>query len=491
MLAYWVRTMSTSFPDEHYGVYASTTGNSIEDFGDPLFEETLVAKAAGEWYKRTIELPEGTKYVAFRHFNSTDIFRFSIDNIEISSDEAEQELSYNIYRDGVLLDNTLDLNYVDEVNPEGTYNYCVEVVCGQDLLSDQECVNVIFENDNNCDVVQNLDSNVDGSTVTLSWEAPVTSKPIKVLDNFTDKITIQKEKTRDVRDGYSKIVLKADDVWGDGCGYQFLLDEDHDTYGSFMVPDGYIYQGDGTDIPDDFYTAHFEYMIPATAEPFCNTTEIIVTGEGEVEIPAGIYDFVIVSPQFFGSHCYIFRAGDSDDVNGMEDDYEFESGYKYIFTMQKVLIGEDLYTDGAGLEIEEYNNIVELSYNVYRDGNLLGNTTSLNYKDTNLQDGTYNYCVEVVCEDNLISDQVCISVEVNTTGIKDNSNINIYPNPSNNIVTIEGVNVDNIYIYNNIGKLVEVTNSNSINVSTYTPGVYMFNINSKDGNIYKTKVVVY
>ncbi|WP_200879158.1 choice-of-anchor J domain-containing protein, partial [Porphyromonas gulae] len=72
---------------EHYAVYASSTGNDAANFTNALLEETLTAKsvvtapeairgtrAQGTWYQKTVQLPAGTKYVAFRHFNCTDFF---------------------------------------------------------------------------------------------------------------------------------------------------------------------------------------------------------------------------------------------------------------------------------------------------------------------------------------------------------------------------------------------------------------------------------
>ena len=69
---------------DHYGVYASTTGNSIYDFS-LVYEETIPSAKVNmtSWYERTVELPEGTKYVAFRHFNSYDMYFLLLDDITI------------------------------------------------------------------------------------------------------------------------------------------------------------------------------------------------------------------------------------------------------------------------------------------------------------------------------------------------------------------------------------------------------------------------
>ena len=96
-IEYYVNT-NASYPD-HYAVMASSTGTNASDFSI-VFEETAPGSRSGnyapannvtrggyrgDWISRTIELPEGTKYVAFRHFNSYDMNYLFIDDVTIIS----------------------------------------------------------------------------------------------------------------------------------------------------------------------------------------------------------------------------------------------------------------------------------------------------------------------------------------------------------------------------------------------------------------------
>ena len=40
----------------------------------------------GEWKLYDANLPAGTKYIAFRHFNTTDKFRINIDDVKVYDD---------------------------------------------------------------------------------------------------------------------------------------------------------------------------------------------------------------------------------------------------------------------------------------------------------------------------------------------------------------------------------------------------------------------
>ena len=134
ILLYYVAT-NESYPD-HYGVFASTTGNTADDFTIELLDETAgTAKLANlakkdnakahrlsmtgnngtrdmtEWAVKTITLPAGTKYVAFRHYNSSDMNYLFIDDVTISDGTIDMLAGYNLYLDNELVANLgLDVN---------------------------------------------------------------------------------------------------------------------------------------------------------------------------------------------------------------------------------------------------------------------------------------------------------------------------------------------------------------------------------------------
>ena len=70
-LTFWVRAQDVNWPEEHYGVYISTTGGaSISDF-TLLYEETLNAES-NVWSQKSVDLSNysgQTIRIAFRHFN--------------------------------------------------------------------------------------------------------------------------------------------------------------------------------------------------------------------------------------------------------------------------------------------------------------------------------------------------------------------------------------------------------------------------------------
>lgn len=181
---YWVSTQDANWAAEHYAVMASTTGTAVEDFVI-LFEETMTAKPTGAWYERTINLPEGTKYIAWRHYNCTDIYFLKLDDITVFGTPASepepvtdfvvsliennkgrlkwnypngyepdktddkdrlQLAGYNIYANGSLLVHIQDptvLEYIDETyssrDGQVEVEYCVTAVYNDNIESQSVC----------------------------------------------------------------------------------------------------------------------------------------------------------------------------------------------------------------------------------------------------------------------------------------------------------------------------------------------------------------
>ncbi len=377
---------------------------------------------------------------------------------------------------------TAEQEYDVVAEKEGYKRYRGTVtVTGSDSFEMDDIVLEVIE----CTPIENL-SLIEGSgKVIIKWDDPQAG--FRPSASSVEEIVIEKTRSRDIGKGMAKVVLSVpQDIWGDGSGYQLLLDSQHKAYGNVIPFTGPLFSGESMDM--SFYTDNFDYFIPEGAEPNVHTDQIVFKGQEEVLIPSGLYDWCITNPapENMFDDATMFIVGANGNINGRADDFEFESGYEYKFTIE--VCSPDGYTlaDGAFLDIEDFFGY---AYNVYRNGDLIGTTSKLSFDDKRAASGgEFTYCVEKAFFDVCESEQVCDDITV--TGIKDNDNINIYPNPANNIVNISGVNVEKVLIYNNIGQLVSEQTGSQINVSGYVPGVYVFNIITTNGETYKSKVVV-
>lgn len=76
--------------------------------------------------------------------------------------------------------------------------------------------------------------------------------------------------------------------------------------------------------------------------------------------------------------------------------------------------------------------------------------------------------------------------------VEDDSNMEVYPNPANDIIYVKGDIIQYVEIYNTVGSRViskNVIDSESINIADLTSGIYFVRIVDKQGNTTTTKIV--
>lgn len=166
-------------------------------------------------------------------------------------------------------------------------------------------------------------------------------------------------------DQTATVILRAGNVWGDGTGYQMLLDADATAYGTIIPVQGPL--TNGGDVSDEVY-AEFEYKIPGEADGKLDTENIVINSSVSIEIPAGTYDYCITNPSP-GEKMWI--AADYGSIGGREDDFVFEADKIYDFSV--ALYGSN---DGIALTItDKFQGVENTTVNtkavkVIRDGKL-------------------------------------------------------------------------------------------------------------------------
>ena len=125
--------------------------------------------------------------------------------------------------------------------------------------------------------------------------------------------------------GYASVTLNAADVWGDGSGYQMLLDADATAYGTIIPETGGLTTSG--DAPAGVYD-EFEYKIPENADGALTTANILIDEAVTILIPAGTYDWCITNPTP-GDRLWIASA--NGNIPGRYDDFEFVDGGIYTF----------------------------------------------------------------------------------------------------------------------------------------------------------------
>ena len=172
---------------------------------------------------------------------------------------------------------------------------------------------------------------VNNATVTITGGSEPTPVPP------TEEPTPTQNPNTPAPGGMATISLTAGDVFGDGSGYQMLLDADATAFGNEIPAEGPLTLSGNA--PAGLYDA-FEYKIPVNADGSTTTSNVVVNNTVTIQVPAGTYDWCLTNPTP-GDRIWI--ASSQGNVGGRADDYTFEAGYTYNFTVY--LLGQNDATD--------------------------------------------------------------------------------------------------------------------------------------------------
>ena len=162
---------------------------------------------------------------------------------------------------------------------------------------------------------------------------------------------------------YATVILTVGDVWGDGTGYQMLIDADATAYGSVIPTSGPLTASG--DASSEVY-AQFEYKIPVNADGSLTTQNIVFNNSVAIHIPAGVYDWCITNPT---PDDRMWIAGPNGNIGGRQNDFTFEAGKTYEF--EPKLFGQN---DGVDLTITGSSSsyMISASANPSEGGTITG-----------------------------------------------------------------------------------------------------------------------
>ncbi len=167
-ISFWAVAQDANYPEEHFGVAVSTTGNTdasdfttIQEWTMGATGATPGAKDQSTWVEITVDLSAyagQTGYVAIRHFNCTDMFFLNIDDITIV-EPSNEEWTVAEAADNEIL--------VEGLDPENKYEFQVQSVCG-DVTS--QWASATFTTLPNCMYVADLaQTDATSTTATIAW----------------------------------------------------------------------------------------------------------------------------------------------------------------------------------------------------------------------------------------------------------------------------------------------------------------------------------
>ena len=346
-MSVWMKSYSPYYLDT-FAIYLTTDldFDEVEDFNIPLVVKSV---APDEWTEYTADLSAyaGQQgYIAIRHFNSYDRYALLMDDFRVDGE-------------GIMLSNVSSPVELPGLIPEAQNQVQVQAICTSGVSEWSDPVE--FTTHGLCDVLSSLSVTPSATTASLEWTG--------YQDQYTVRYQTLESYNSYLASGMATVTLTIGDVWGDGSGYQMLLDADATAYGDIIPETGGLTTGG--DASEAVY-AEFEYKIPANADGLLNTSNIVLNNSVTISIPAGIYDFCITNPTP-GDRMWI--ASSNGTVNGREDDYVFEAGKTYEFEVTP-------HGSNDGVDVTITSNIPEDSWTKVTNVSNPAEITGLNPETT-------------------------------------------------------------------------------------------------------------
>ncbi|MDR0206783.1 MAG: DUF2436 domain-containing protein [Bacteroidales bacterium] len=375
--------------------------------------------------------------------------------------------TYNVYRNGEFIDMVNNETYTDLTCDYTISNqYCVAVACDDGGESKLVCITTPICKPEPCAPVEELTAEygLDCQFAKLTWKSPIlpkiksgsssylfpeisTEKSTAIELTETEKLAMENntEVTGENRKatgtiianpttpnkvnpprapkGMVNVTLEAHNVWGDGTGFQLLLDETATQYGVTIPATGAAvgsFGGTTCAVPATLWNV-FSHLIPVNAVSVCTTTAIVFEGSVTIQIPAGTYDWGIANP-CPGDRIWRVGAGGGPETSGARDNYVFQDGLNYNFHVQLYLsTGNDgvvITTEPAGDPCPAVTNVtatvvpgtaqVKINWNpapggpinnqVLRDNAVIATlgASANTYTDATATQGMHTYCVKAV-----------------------------------------------------------------------------------------------
>ena len=292
-------------------------------------------------------------------------------------------IDFTIYRDGANVGNIAELSYMDEMLANGIYEYQVAVnySTGSSELSQavSALVEVLYS-------PQDLTCLVDGNNVLITWEAaPTSSRAFLGYNLYRDNELIFSDVSAT---SYNDLNLINNN-------YEYKLEANYSTgtsealFASVIVEVLYPVVNFTGSLTDTEISLAWEndslagnsvisYSLYRNNELYANQTELNFLDSA---LANGHYQYYLVANYNTGSSI----ASESLD---------FMVEITYPVTNLTAQVTADLVDLAWDLPVNSPRAL--LSYNIYRDGEIVGNSEELTYSDTALANGTYSYYVTSV-----------------------------------------------------------------------------------------------
>ena len=439
-LSFYACGLDPNYASEYFGVYVATTEtlSSTDDF-----TELNAWTATGDWTQYTVDLSSyagQNVYLAFRHYNVTDMFVLAIDDISLTNGSAKANIAH--------------INTMADINRDN--NSIVMRQAGLRVVELALGTPAKYEPTRDCDSIVTLHLTINNSVTNTFTET--------ACDSYT-----WHGQTYTTSGTYTYNGTTAT-----GCSLtetlNLTINNSVNEEITQAVCDSYEWHGQS-------YTETGDYTYTSTTPTGCSLTETLhlYVSHGEdvdiTEEACDSYEWHGTTYSESGEYTFENTTSDCSFTETLHLTIN-ESPVIVISGTTQIVTGESTTLTASGAD----------SY-VWSNGETTASiTVSPNETTTYTVTGTTDNC-QSTAE---------VTVEV-TQGVKENAGtISVFPNPVDNIVTVAADNIVRVRLYDITGQLIldnnESGNAVVIDMSGLAKGQYLLQVSTKT-NVVTQKLV--
>lgn len=487
-------------PDpEHFGVAVSTSGNT--NAADFVMVQEWNSTGVYTEYSVDLSAYAGQQiYVAIRHFNTTgETYFLCVDNIRLTGVEAEVTRPAKgalVYANGALVASLThgETSYVHNVNRYQA-EYCIRVI--QDgrrengdyfALAAPQCASADLE----CLAPKNLAASWDGQKVTLTWER-------ELYTGFEED-----------PEGWTFL-----DVDGDGFVFGIYAAGGMDpsgtpnTTGSNPSLTSFSYNNDhGSLTPDNYAFMPLVKVLPNASMTFWASGFDPSYPNEHFGVAVASADGMTINTiaEWTTSYPYTKYSVDLSAYAGQEiylGFRHFTTVANYALCIDDITVTNVVWSGTAS---------VTSQYHVYRsfngsDYHMIGaaDADAVSYEDYDIQAVDCYYRVTAIntmpgnryCESApaMAYDGIHDFVHVTTDAVSEMGQaMNVYPNPTHGLVTIEAEGMTRVAVVNALGQMMEEVavegDQVTLDLSAHESGLFIVRIQTANGVVVRPVMLV-
>lgn len=395
---------------------------------------------------------------------------------------TEENISYNIYRDGELIGTTAQTSFSESGIPESIYTYSVTAVHNNGCES--EPVAIDFFAGNTCPAIENLEAENPETEVVLQWEAaaPYLKADTLLYEDFDGPVP--EDWSNLDKDGDGHIWKRSDEA------YIMYPCTPYEGAGCIFSESRYNYQdGSGYDV-----LAVDNWLITPPVKLTHGNARLTYHIGDLYKYSFQTYYEVLISTT--GTDYEDFSVIDSDTLPQTSSDVWYDkeidlSSYSGVVYVAFRHHNDSLHTT-MGLQLDEVAIVEQVpiarKYNVYRNSEkIAGPVEETSYTDQNVPAGTHEYCVRAICDElGHESNPVCANVSVNVGNEnRTRSNVKAYPNPTNGQVSITSPSgIEHVAVFTMSGQKIIDSGCGgktawTLDLSAYPDGIYLLDVDGE------------